>query len=269
MIHRPTYDDWTFPKGKIDPGETLQQTAVREIAEETGLRVRLGHPLPRVTYQVSAGIKHVTYWCARQLPGEEAIFTPNREVDAIRWVGVVEAAEQLSYGYDRDLLGEFVELAVRGAHRTRTLVVLRHGKALARDAFDGPDLERPLAAAGTSRAHDLVPLLSAYGVRRVVSSPAVRCASTLAPYVDPLELDVQLLDALSEDTDRRRVDDVLHDLMGRKRPAALCSHGPTLPWVFEAAGTAAVDLAPGEGVVLHHRRGQVLHTEPLRLHTQA
>lgn len=263
LIHRPTYDDWTFPKGKVDPGETLQQTAVREIAEETGLTVRLGHPLPRVSYEVSAGLKHVRYWCAQQLPGDDVAFTPNKEVDRVAWVSVLEAAEQLSYGYDRDLLSEFVELAARDGHRTRTLVVLRHGKAVARGAFDGPDLERPLAAAGASRAHDLIPLLTAYGVRRVVSSPAVRCTETVAPYAGLLETDIRLDDALSEDTNRERVGHVVDDLISRKKPAVLCSHRPTLPWVLDAAGVAVVDLAPGEGVVVHHRKGRVLHSELL------
>ncbi len=265
LIHRPTYDDWTFPKGKVDPGETLQQTAVREIAEETGLEVRLGHPLPRVTYQVTAGTKFVHYWCARMV-GEEPEFTPNREVDSIRWVGVVEAAELLSYSYDRDLLGEFVDLAAGGGHRTRTLVVLRHGKAQARAAFDGPDLERPLTSAGRSRAQDLVPLLTAYGVRKVVSSPAARCTGTVAPFAEHLATDVRLDAALSEETNLRRVGYVVHDLMGRKKPAVVCSHRPTLPWVLEVAGLDTVDLAPGDGIVVHHRKGRVLHTEPLRSH---
>lgn len=264
LIHRPGYDDWTFPKGKIDPGETLQQTAVREILEETGLTVRLGHPLPRVTYQVTAGTKHVSYWCARQVPGDDTEFSPNREVDAIAWVSVVQAAERLSYNYDRDLLGEFVELAARGGHRTRTLIVLRHGKAMTRDAFDGPDLERPLTGTGATRAHDLVPVLDAYCVRRVVSSPAARCAATVAPYADLVGTDVMLDGALSEETNLRRVGYVVHELMGRKKPAVVCSHRPTLPWVLEAAGLETVDLAPGDGVVVHHRKGRVFDTELLR-----
>lgn len=264
LIHRPAYDDWTFPKGKVDPGETLQQTAVREIEEETGLTVRLGHPLTRVTYQVTAGTKYVRYWCAR-LVGDEPEFVPNREVDTMRWVGVVEAAELLSYSYDRDLLGEFVDLAVGGGHRTRTLVVLRHGKAVARDAFDGPDEHRPLSVAGAGRSHDLVPLLEAYGVSRVVSSPALRCTDTVTPFADQLDVDLQLDAALSEATTGRRVQACLDALMERKRPTAVCSHRPTLPWIFEAAGTTDIELAPGEGVVVHHRKGQVLHTETLRL----
>src|SRR5215218_7323905 len=94
VVHRPSYDDWTFPKGKVDPGEALQVTAVREIFVETGLRVRLGPPLVQVSYPVAAGTKVVDYWSARVIgPGTTEEFEPNKEVDELRWVGVREARE--------------------------------------------------------------------------------------------------------------------------------------------------------------------------------
>ena len=95
LIHRPSYDDWSFPKGKSDPGESLQATATREIAEETGARVRLGHTLGELSYPASTGLKSVTYWCAR-LVGDQEPFEPNKEVDEIRWVGVREARSLLT-----------------------------------------------------------------------------------------------------------------------------------------------------------------------------
>lgn len=263
VVHRPSYDDWTFPKGKTDPGETLQQTAVREIGEEAGVRVRLGHPLRQVTYPISGGTKVVSYWSARLVGTDDATpFVPNKEVDEIRWVEISEAQGLLTYDHDIGLLEEFRELHERQAHRTRTLVVLRHGKAEARSA-DVDDLARPLTPVGDTRATELVPLLDAYGVQRVVSSPAVRCAQTVEPYARSISTFLEIDDRLSEQTRPAQVLRSVGSLMDRKKPVVLCTHRPTLPWVFDAIGTALDDLAPGAGVVVHHRGGVIHATEKL------
>lgn len=264
VIHRPSYDDWTFPKGKTDPGESLQQTAVREILEETGIHVRLGHPLHQVKYRTSSGIKHVSYWIARQDGGTESTFSPNKEVDEIRWVRPREARELLTYSHDRDLLEQFRDLRDRDAHRTRTLVVLRHGKAVSREDFSGADLERPLTRSGTSRAERLVPVLAAYGVRRVVSSPAVRCTQTVEPYADSIGTFLEIDDRISEQTSASDVQRSVQSLLDRKKPAVLCGHRPTLPWILDSVGCHVVDLAPGEAVVVHHRKGEVFATESIK-----
>jgi 8-oxo-dGTP diphosphatase len=264
LIHRPSYDDWTFPKGKTDPGECLQETAVREIWEETGITARLTHPLPQVRYRTSSGTKVVSYWVARQADRTESTFSPNKEVDEIRWVRPRDAAALLTYSHDRQLLADFKALRDDDRHRSRTLVVLRHAKAMARDEFDGDDLDRPLVASGESRARDLMPLLAAYGVRRAVSSPAVRCASTVEPFVERIGSFLQVDDRLSEDTSAAQVARSVHAVMDGKVPVVLCSHNPTLPWIFDAVGTDVADLQPGEGVVVHHRKGHVLATEAIR-----
>lgn len=261
VVHRPSYDDWTFPKGKTDPGETLQTTAVREIAEETGLRVRLGHPLQDISYPISGGTKQVAYWCARVIgPDEATPFAPNKEVDEIRWVDLREASKLLTYPHDGDLLATFGELRERQAHRTRTLVVLRHAKAVPRSA-DIDDLDRPLTSAGMARAKDLVPQLAAYGIRRVVSSPAVRCAQTVEPYAHSISTFLEIDDRLSEDTDAAQVQRSLSSLLDRKKPVVLCTHRPTLPWVFDAIGVEPAQLAPGQAVIVHHRGGTVFAAE--------
>ncbi len=261
LIHRPQYDDWTFPKGKADPGETLQATAVREIAEETGSQVRLGHPLGDVSYPMADGVKLISYWCAR-LVGDQQPFAPNKEVDEIRWVGVREARSLLTYQHDSDLLDTFVELLDRKAHRSRTLIVQRHGKAAARSA-DGEDLDRPLTEVGLQQAQVLAPLLAAYGVGSVVSSPALRCAQTLEPFAESIGTFIEIDERLAEDTTSGDVQRSVVSLTDRRRPAVLCTHRPTLPWVFDAIGTDSYDLAPGEGVVVHHRKGKVLAVEQL------
>ncbi len=261
LIHRPEYDDWTFPKGKSDPGESLQATAVREVAEETGARVRLGHPLGEFSYPVSGGLKSVTYWSARGVSDSQP-FVPNKEVDEIRWVGVRQAREQLSYEHDVDLLEVFVSLLDRRAHRSRTLVVMRHGKAEPRTP-ELEDLERPLTSVGMDQAKAISPLLGAYGVGRVVSSPALRCAQTVEPYAHSISTFIEIDERLAEDTSAHQVQRSVAATLDRKRPVVICTHRPTLPWVFEAIGTDSHDLAPGQGVVVHHRKGTVFAVEKL------
>ena len=102
LIHRPGYDDWTFPKGKADGDESDEDCAVREVLEETGLRCRLSSELPSTTYTDSHGRpKRVRYWLMAPVSGA---FTPNREVDEVRWCDPAEAAKLLSYDRDRDVL---------------------------------------------------------------------------------------------------------------------------------------------------------------------
>lgn len=264
-VHRPAYDDWTFPKGKVDGVEPLAATAVREIAEETGVRARLGHPLADVSYPISGGTKSVSYWSARPVGQEDSHqFVPNNEVDEVRWVGVREACDLLTYDHDVALLERFGELREDKGHKTRTLIVLRHGKAMAREAFDGDDPERPLTEVGARQAVALVGLLSAYGVRRVVSSPAVRCAQTVEPYAHSISTFLEIDDRLSEDTRAAQVQRSVSALLDRKKPVVLCTHRPTLPWVFDAIGIDGPELAPGAAIVVHHRKGDVMATEMLR-----
>jgi 8-oxo-dGTP diphosphatase len=104
LVHRPRYDDWSFPKGKLDPGEGWEAAALREVQEEIGLRCRLGHELPPTAYRDSKGReKVVRYWMMEPLDGE---FAPSREVDEVRWLPAAEARARLSYDHDRDLLRE-------------------------------------------------------------------------------------------------------------------------------------------------------------------
>ena len=264
LVHRPSYDDWTFPKGKVDPGETLQETAVREIAEEAGVRVRLGHPLQELSYPISGGTKSVTYWSARLLGNDpSAPFRPNKEVDEARWVTTREARDLLTYVHDDELLDTFGELRERLAHKSRTLIVLRHAKAVDRSDFKGDDLDRPLATSGTVRANALVPMLAAYGVGRVVSSPAKRCASTVEPYARSISTFLEIDDRVAEGTRMSQVERSAAALLDRKKPVVVCSHRPTLPRMLEAIGAPSLDLDPGEGIVIHHRKGAVLATEKL------
>ena len=107
LIHRPKYDDWSLPKGKLDPGESFKEAAIREVEEETGIRCGLEHELGHAEYQDAKGRpKVVRYWQMTPLHGS---FSPNREVDELVWVDAGEAMRRLSYEFDRDLVGQLDE----------------------------------------------------------------------------------------------------------------------------------------------------------------
>jgi 8-oxo-dGTP pyrophosphatase MutT (NUDIX family) len=104
LVHRPKYDDWSFPKGKLAPGERWEDAALREVEEELGLRCRLGHELPSTSYTDPKGrAKVVRYWLMEPVDGA---FAPSREVDEMRWVPAADAQRLLTYPHDRELLTE-------------------------------------------------------------------------------------------------------------------------------------------------------------------
>src|SRR4051794_23549160 len=179
LVHRPKYDDWSFPKGKLDRGEHSTSAAGREVEEGTGVRIRLGVPLHDQHYPIRAGTKLVHYWVGRAVgDGDVSAYQPNAEIDEVAWFPVDKARRRLSYPFDVDTLAE----ALQQARKTRTLLVLRHSQARSRKAWRPDDRERPLLATGKHQADRLVPLLAAYDVRRLVSSSSTRCVQTLEPY---------------------------------------------------------------------------------------
>ncbi|MCO1580859.1 NUDIX hydrolase [Crossiella sp. SN42] len=186
VTHRPRYDDWSLPKGKVDPGEPLPETAVREIAEETGYRAVLGRLLPAAHYEVSTEDggrrpKTVTYYSAEAVSGE---FAANEEVDELRWLPPAQARELLSYPHDRTVLDAFTELPAR----TRTVLLVRHAKAGKRGKWDGPDELRPLTASGLHQARCLAAWLPPFAPARLYAAPRVRCVQTLEPLAARLPL---------------------------------------------------------------------------------
>ena len=102
LVHRPRYDDWSLPKGKLDPGEGFEEAALREVEEETGLRCELGRMVGETTYRDNKDrLKLVRFWAMRAGDGE---FAPDDEVDELRWVALADAPPLLSYAFDRELV---------------------------------------------------------------------------------------------------------------------------------------------------------------------
>jgi 8-oxo-dGTP pyrophosphatase MutT (NUDIX family)/phosphohistidine phosphatase SixA len=259
LVHRPKYDDWSFPKGKLDRGEHSVAAAVREVSEETGLHVRLCLPLTDQRYPVVAGRKTVHYWAGRVVGDDDVSgYRPNAEIDGVRWVEAEEADDLLSYDHDRTTLAE----ALLRRRRTRVIVVLRHSRARSRGAWRRDDAERPLLRLGEVQAERLVPLLAAYGVTRLVSSTSRRCVQTLDPYVRTTGWELQTRRRLSEEgASPAGVRKVVTDLLEETDNAVLCTHRPVLPEVFTSLGLKDPGLDPGEMVVVHLRKGKVAGTE--------
>lgn len=260
LVHRPRYDDWSFPKGKLDPGEHVTAAGVREVAEETGLHVRLGPPLTPQRYRVGGRMKSVSYWVGRVVGDPDvSSYRPNAEIDRVAWVPYDQAGERLSYEHDRETLVEAYDLR----RRTHAVVVLRHGASRSRKVWRRQDDRlRPLLQAGRHQAQQLIPMLAAYDVTRIVSSSSTRCVETVAPYSDTTGWRLHLEDQLSEESaSPAAVRAIVEDLVATDEGSVLCSHRPVLPAVFEALGIADPRLEPGEMLVAHVRKGVVVATE--------
>jgi 8-oxo-dGTP diphosphatase len=248
VIHRTAYADVTLPKGKVDPGEMLAETAVREVFEETGIRVALGIPVGVSRYRMpNKRQKIVHYWSAEAT--DEAIrtsgFVPNKEVAAIEWVTPKRARTYLSYPVDLEILDAFMKFVDDGVLRTFPLIVLRHGKAVGRDSWNGPDALRPLTARGTRQAHAIVGPLRAFGARRVISSDAVRCVTTVTPLAAAIGKPIRRTELISQDAwEEGRAD--VRGVVGKRvrsgKAAVLCSHGPVLPEIMSEIALATGTL---------------------------
>ena len=268
VVRRPRHGDVSLPKGKVDPGEALPETAVREIAEETGLVIALGAPLGVVSYSLPNGRpKEVHYWAA-EVDGESeahSAFAPNEEIEALEWVAVHQARKLLSYPHDVDLVARFAALHASGRARTFAIVALRHGKAVPPSEWSGPDETRPLTERGLVQALSVAPGIAAYRPEKLISSTAVRCGSTVAPTARITGLAVTASSSISQDSfesGTAAVPKIVAKRLRRGVSAVLCSHGPVLPQILTELGRQtgtgddaplrrASALSPGEYAVVH------------------
>ncbi len=260
LVHRPRYDDWSFPKGKLERGEHVTAAAVREVAEETGVHVRLGPPLASQRYPIAGGrSKTVSYWIGRAVGDDDVSgYLPNAEIDDVEWVAYDKALDRLTYPHDRATLVE----ARRLRRRTRAIVVLRHADARSRKAWHQDDRLRPLIQSGRHQAQQLVSVLAAYDATRIVSSSNARCVETVGPYADLTGWKLVLDDGLSEEgATASSVVQVVDDLVADDESAVVCTHRPVLPTVFDALGIPDPTLVPGGMLVAHLRQGKVIATE--------
>jgi 8-oxo-(d)GTP phosphatase len=230
VIHRPRYDDWSLPKGKLTAREHRLAAAVREVAEETGVRAQPQVRLPSVRYRRDGAPKVVDYWSMRALSVPR--FRANSEVDRLRWLPPEVAAHTVTYEHDARVLRHFATLPAV----TAVLVLLRHGQAGKRGAWPGPDAARPLDPTGRAQARDLAALLAPIAPERLVSASALRCTQTLDPLAARLDLAVEVDRAFNEPAPGRDPDTVaaratghLVALAAAGTSAVVCSQGKVIP----------------------------------------
>ncbi|HOB58420.1 MAG TPA: NUDIX domain-containing protein [Rhodoglobus sp.] len=268
VVHRDARADVSLPKGKVDPGEMLPQTAVREIAEETGLAVSLGAPLGTVEYTLPSGReKIVHYWAAEvdEHALELAKFTPNSEIASLEWMPIEKVRKKLSYPHDAEVIDRFAELLITGRARTFAVIAVRHGKAVPPGTWDGPDSSRPLMQRGADQASQIAAAIAAYGPTKIISSTAVRCRSTIEPLSQLTGLPVKTTAGISQDAfeyGQGTVEKIVGKRLRKQKTVVLCSHGPVLPQIVGevaaqtmSAVTAdmrrSVSLGTGDFTVLH------------------
>jgi 8-oxo-(d)GTP phosphatase len=268
VVHRPRYDDWSLPKGKLDPGEHRLAAAVREVHEETGVRGAPQVRLRIVSYLTGEpGVeKSVEYWSMRCLVDDG--HDPDAEVDVRQWIPLPSARDRLTYAHDRGVVARFAGLpAVLG-----TVVLMRHGHAGSRERWPGPDDERPLDDNGRRDAESAAPLLALFAPGRVVSAPALRCRDTVAPAADRIGVPLEVDGRFAENGDPDEALHALRDLAADGPATVVCSQGglmrPLLGKIRSASGEPTT--AKGAAWVLNFAAdGTVIATDAIDLRTPA
>jgi 8-oxo-dGTP pyrophosphatase MutT (NUDIX family) len=246
LVHRPKYDDWSLPKGKREPGEHVLLTAVREVQEETSVRPVLGPRLRTAEYLANGRPKQVDYWSALSRDDQAAA---SHEIDAMCWLPLLKAVDRLSYPHDADVIASLQP------RPTVPLILLRHASAGHKKAWPGEDLLRPLDAEGALDAKALAGLLACFAPRgRVISSPALRCTESVAPYAARFGGSVEAMAVLgvpgraadfpSARTDR--ADTLRHlfrHLVAAGQPVVACLHRENLLLAL-AAACSVLDVPP-------------------------
>ena len=280
VIHRPRYEDWSWPKGKLDPGESIPECAVREVREEVGLQVRLGIPLEATAYSVNRKAKVVYYWAAQLANGDEPQVDGD-ECDEARWVGAKQAKTMLSNPTDALPLDDLTEAYLAGQLDTRSFMLVRHAKAKPRANWTREEGQRPLAATGRRQAQAVARLLSCWKPEHVATSPWLRCLQTITPYVTEQDIKPKMVGSMTEHAAQRKPEKTvksLGKLLDKVRSQVLCTHRPVLPLILPLISarasqavrkllpTADPYLEPGGMIVLQQPVGEHERIVSIEIH---
>ncbi|MEN8239017.1 MAG: NUDIX hydrolase [Actinomycetota bacterium] len=222
IVHRPRYDDWSLPKGKLDKDETFLEGALREVQEETGIVGKKPRLIGSVGYFTQNGNPKVVRWWLTEV--KKGSFKPNKEVDRIKWVSRKKAMKKLAYRNDREVLDRANDMY---HERTAgTIYLIRHATAGERSDVDAEDWRRPLDRHGKKQMKMLRDRFMAHPITRIGSSNYVRSVDTVKPFAKRLGIPLELEAALVEGSHPHRIVGLIADL--QEEAAILCSHGDVI-----------------------------------------
>jgi 8-oxo-dGTP diphosphatase len=269
LIHRPKYDDWTLPKGKIEEGETALQCAYRELIEETGIKARFTRQLGTVEYEESGQRKRVIFWAAHCAPNT-GVFVANEEVDQLEWSTPESALAKATHDSDRQMIESFLSQP----HRTDTLIILRHTKALERGDWDEEDSQRTLDEIGFDQAQLLIKHLEPFAIDEIYTSNYLRCVQTVTPLSHSRGLNVTQVPSLNEETfneDPLRSVSFANALKQDEKNILICSHNPVIPTMLRGIlntklrNRDLIKLEPGDAWIVHRVRGEIVGLDYLSI----
>ena len=268
LVHRPRYDDWSLPKGKIDENETALACAYREVFEETGIKARFTRQLGSVEYEDNGMQKRVKYWVAQALGASD--FVANEEVDQLRWLKPTDSIELATHQSDKEMIERFLE--IEGP--TDTLIILRHTKALERGDWDGDDSLRTLNESGFAQAKSLINHLAPFAIDEIYSSDFTRCVQTVSPLAESRGLVVSKVPSLNEATfesDPERSISFANALKQDERNILICSHNPVIPTMLRGIlntklkNKDLIKLEPGDAWLVHRVKGEIVALDYLAI----
>jgi len=268
LVHRPRFDDWSLPKGKIDENETPLACAYREVFEETGIKARFTRQLGSVEYEDNGTQKRVKYWVAQALGTSD--FVANEEVDQLRWLKPSDSIELATHQSDKEMIERFLE--IEGP--TDTLIILRHTKALERGDWDGDDSLRTLNESGFAQAKSLIDHLAPFAIDEIYSSDFTRCVQTVSPLGESRGLVVSKVPSLNEATfesDPERSISFANALKQDERNILICSHNPVIPTMLRGIlntklkNKDLIKLEPGDAWLVHRVKGEIVALDYLAI----
>jgi 8-oxo-dGTP diphosphatase len=268
LVHRPRYDDWSLPKGKIDENETALACAYREVFEETGIKARFTRQLGAVEYEDNGAQKRVKYWVAQALGASD--FVANEEVDQLRWLNPTDSIELATHQSDKEMIERFLE--IEGP--TDTLIILRHTKALERGDWDGDDSLRTLNENGIAQAQALINHLAPFAIDEIYTSDFTRCVQTVSPLGESRGLVVSKVPSLNEATfesDPERSISFANALKQDERNILICSHNPVIPTMLRGIlntklkNKDLIKLEPGDAWLVHRVKGEIVALDYLAI----
>ncbi len=269
LIHRPRYNDWSLPKGKIEGGETALQCAYREVFEETGIKASLTRQLGTVEYEESGELKRVIFWSAH-CSLDTGTFVVNEEVDELVWFTPEDALVKATHDSDRQIIDSFQAQEPR----TDTLIILRHTKALERGDWDEADSERTLDEVGFDQAQLLIKHLEPFAIDEVYTSNYTRCVQTVTPLSHSRGLTITQVPSLNEETfenDPQRSVAFANALKQDEKNILICSHNPVIPTMLRGIlntklkNKDLIKLEPGDAWIVHRVRGEIVGLDYLSI----